>query len=582
MRLSATASTFSLHATVVLVGLGCRVTYNPRPQPRRNNFDVIVALSAGAMHTCVTSRTGISRCWGLTKFEDNQPMRSDDRGLRRLEATNDVEWDGPFEQQLESDTWVCRSLGCFRTFELPYLGLPPLTVVPSSGFELCKTDIRGATECTFRPIDRESFRDSEYAFQVHGIVSQVIRNARITCLLDGTRTAECSVDRWRSSPGATIRLPNITKLHRFESSLLLESLTELRRLQFDESTGELSTVPYATIESGATVAVGEGHVCFLQNGAVRCQGDNRYGQLGPFSLLQSESLMSVPHLPRIRTIVAGAVHTCALGENGRVCCWGDESLGRLRARDEIPTAVRVGGLPGAVVAAVAGLDFTCAMLADREVRCWGRASSGSVGIGQSAERFPTALQDWVSAERSTPHAIVVGRFEGATELLSRYNTVCAVGATTAHCWGGITTNELYLPQRPRSTWPREPMQFVLQPVAVELERARALMGRARGPSYGIPRGEIVAADSPGWALHCGVQRGRGLVCVDRDPHDVRVESNERVLSPIESFVDISISETHACAWTREGDLWCWGSNRYQQLGTGIVPEARTPRVMELP
>jgi len=81
------------------------------------------------------------------------------------------------------------------------------------------------------------------------------------------------------------------------------------------------------------VAIGGRHTCVLYNtGDMKCWGDNSNGQLGildtKFNELPAEKVL-MPMNKAVKQICAGKNHTCALLENGRPYCWGDNSKGQL-------------------------------------------------------------------------------------------------------------------------------------------------------------------------------------------------------------------------------------------------------------
>jgi hypothetical protein len=121
--------------------------------------------------------------------------------------------------------------------------------------------------------------------------------------------------------------------------------TGLVRCWGDGASGQLN-VPL-TLVAPSQVAVGDSHVCALtERGSVRCWGDDSYGQL------------RVPALTNVRTIAAGARHTCALQDRA-VVCWGDNSQHQL----DVPV------LTAAEQLAVGG-DHACVIDAGK-VACWG-------------------------------------------------------------------------------------------------------------------------------------------------------------------------------------------------------------------
>lgn len=151
----------------------------------------------------------------------------------------------------------------------------------------------------------------------------------------------------------------------------------------DDSSGQLDA-PLG-LGDAVLLAVGDAHVCALtDDDEVRCWGDNFFGQL------------DVPDLRNIRTLTAGARHTCAIAD-GDVVCWGDDANAQLTPPElDDPQLIAAGG------------DHTCA-IAGGEIRCWGGASDALLNDApsvQSPRQIATA----------TSHA-------------------CVLDYDGVHCWG---------------------------------------------------------------------------------------------------------------------------------------------------
>jgi len=136
----------------------------------------------------------------------------------------------------------------------------------------------------------------------------------------------------------------------------------------------------------------------LTSGRVRCWGGAAGGELGygnANDVGDDETPGSVGPVDlgpgrRAVAISAGGEHTCALLDNGRVRCWGRGAEGQLGygsteniGDDETPGSVGPVDLPRKAVAISAGANHTCALLDTGRVRCWGDGSLGQLGYGNT-------------------------------------------------------------------------------------------------------------------------------------------------------------------------------------------------------
>ena len=164
--------------------------------------------------------------------------------------------------------------------------------------------------------------------------------------------------------------------------------------------------------SGVLLAAGAAHTCVVLDGrALKCWGDNAFGQLGledaralrggtpddPIHALLAVQLSSTL-MPS--GLECGVAHCCARLGAGTLKCWGGNELGQLGLGDQEARGNKLGdrgdGLPAvrvlpvsaaSVASVAAGSQHTCAVADDGSVRCFGRNGEGQLGIGLTSAAF---------------------------------------------------------------------------------------------------------------------------------------------------------------------------------------------------
>ena len=170
----------------------------------------------------------------------------------------------------------------------------------------------------------------------------------------------------------------------------------------------LSAVDLGSGRTATMIAVGSNHSCvLLDNAVVKCWGRSNSGQLGyNDTATRGDGAGEMGNaLPAIsfaagRTataIAAGANHTCALLDNARVVCWGDNAYGQLGQGN----MDNIGDRTGSTIAATPAIDLgtgrtavaisagdlhTCALLDNAAVKCWGSGGNGRLGTGDTNDR----------------------------------------------------------------------------------------------------------------------------------------------------------------------------------------------------
>lgn len=181
------------------------------------------------------------------------------------------------------------------------------------------------------------------------------------------------------------------------------------------------------VTDAVAVSAGQGaHGCAVTGGGEAwCWGNNYYGQLGNNTRGEpGESLgpVQVAGVGNARSVVACARHSCALTDNGRVLCWGDNGSGQGGyGPQELSTVARAVEPLQDVVDIACGDLHTCALTAGGRVFCWGDNLAGQLGDGTNDDhRRPVQVHD----------------VEDAVALAAASSHACALLADgTVRCWG---------------------------------------------------------------------------------------------------------------------------------------------------
>lgn len=176
----------------------------------------------------------------------------------------------------------------------------------------------------------------------------------------------------------------------------------------------LPAVDLGTMKWATAITAGWGHTCAILNDeTVKCWGANDVGQLGLGDTLRrgdepNEMGDALPAVDlgtgkRAVELSLGAGFTCALLNDGNVKCWGDNGVGQLglgdtshrgdepnEMGDALPAVDLGAGKPA--VAVVAGLEHACALLNDGTVKCWGGNMYGQLGRGDVMNRGDEPLE----------------------------------------------------------------------------------------------------------------------------------------------------------------------------------------------
>jgi alpha-tubulin suppressor-like RCC1 family protein len=157
------------------------------------------------------------------------------------------------------------------------------------------------------------------------------------------------------------------------------------------SGGVVRPTQIQTLENITSITGGQGHFCALRrDGVFWCWGANNSGQYGDGLVLGSERPVRIRTLEQVVELEAGGTHTCARTADGTTWCWGDNAKGQVgtgQRTSGYTTPQRVTG-NHQFTRVVVGTDHSCGLGADQTVWCWGGNARGQLGIGRRGlDRF---------------------------------------------------------------------------------------------------------------------------------------------------------------------------------------------------
>ncbi len=354
-----------------------------------------------------------------------------------------------------------------------------------------------------------------------------------------------------------------------------------------------------------------------------CWGSNDTGQVG------NGTASDTPVLENVAAIISDGVvykdwllfdvgenHSCGLKPDNKLYCWGTRSrttLGKSNADVSKPTRVN-SEINWASIAIAAQGEFNIALKKDNTIQSWGRNFDGQLGTvdGQyKNEKQPTNLASLLTWKKISVGSKSVFSRDFSTNALS-----CAISAIddTLWCWG----NNTFI--IPASTIPVQVNRVdKWQGIAVgtyhvcgiKLDKSLWCIGNNGRGELGnkstISSSKFVAVATPaavtgGWSsvvtghlyscaisaieqsLYCwgyngSGQLGDGSVSDNLIPTLV---SNDTSANAVNTWSKVVVGSSHTCGIKTNGDLSCWGYNKYGQLGRDNIANANIiPQVVNL-
>ncbi len=240
---------------------------------------------------------------------------------------------------------------------------------------------------------------------------------------------------------------------------------------------------------------------------------------------------------------------CAVQDEERGFCWGDNGLGALGVMTSGPyedhySPVELGtdlrNPPAADWAQVSvGGGHTCGRTTSDELWCWGNGAGGDLGSG--FDDVECNMANPGECRRTAPRKVVGG---GAWAGLSAGGAgACGLRPDgTLWCWGGGELND----------------EAAYSPAQVGVASDWSAIELSDGHYCGLR--------DPG-TLWCWGSNSRGQIGNGQGGQGMIVDAPTQV-GAAEDWLAVSRGFLQTCAIRQPGTLWCWGANDRGQLGVG--------------
>lgn len=535
--------------------------------------DRFISLTAGARHSCGLTASGRAYCWG--RDDEGQLGDSPSSVDRDIPAVVDMSahGDAAFVSLNAGTDFTCgvTVTGAAYCWGYDYYGQlgddsnltqrntpVPVLATPLSGSlfrgvsagknHTCATSASGRAFCwgegTYGRLGADGGLNSKEPTprQVDDSVLQGERFAGVqaggvhSCGLTGTGRAYCwgynaSGELGDDNKPLTASLPSVV------------SLTYLGEDRF------------------TTATLGGNHGCALTaRGNGYCWGDDTNGQLGD-DPSNTDQRMPVPieaaplSGQNFLQLSAGEDHTCGVAGTGLAYCWGSNSHGQAGSSAvdggvPVPIAVEAPFLNGQRFVAISlGLNHSCALTDKGNPFCWGQDLDGQLGNGAT------------TGDQPEPFAVNPAPFSGKplVRLSSGASHTCGLTSNgTAYCWGDDAYGQL---------GNSGPLSDSAMPAAVTTSALGqdVFVHLAAGGEHTC--GLTGKGDVYCWGQNENGQLGNSSMGMDQPaPTSVNLPS----LDQGDRFVSLTAGWSHTCGVTNFGLAYCWGADDLGQLGNGTT------------
>jgi alpha-tubulin suppressor-like RCC1 family protein len=558
----------------------------PAPVP---GLDDAVELTADIFRACARRRSGRVTCWNQRPLEGTTPVDvpeihdavgfvSPQCFVRRSGAVTCVDWERPPGDASRLPPTVTTSV--VRWAAVDALRARARRVVGS-----CALDDHEGVACwdlaSARRVGGKMPLVAPAPRADLGPVLDLVSGQRHTCALQRSGRVLCWGDNDHGQLG-----DGTTETHRDDP------------------------VPVAGLADATAIAAGVNHTCALRaGGIVGCWGANDSGQLGDGTTVDRLAPATVTGLGPALEVAAGGAHTCARRRDGALACWGAGVAGQLGDATAMHVdhgaPVTVAGLPPAAGIA-AGASHTCALGRDGRVACWGAISDGPApcvpveGGGMECSGYGTScgkIWDGHTEAHATPE--IVADVTQVLALRAHGDRTCALQADGAiRCWarphrcsvsGAVEARPTTLPVAGAD-------EIAMSAGFACARRGGAVLcgGSNRAGQLGdgttvdrptfapVPGLDDAAALALGDRHACALRRGGAVACWGfnvsgqlGDGTRAGKGAPTRVVG-LDDAVEVAAGRWHTCARRRAGSVVCWGENDARSLGDGTTEDRLAP------
>ncbi|MBX3212720.1 MAG: hypothetical protein KF850_11850 [Labilithrix sp.] len=336
------------------------------------------------------------------------------------------------------------------------------------------------------------------------------------------------------------------------------------------------------------LVAGGDHFCArMSDGTVRCWGDDTFGALGAGESGDPDgpggskgadggtTVRVVVDLGGVTQLSAAGGTTCARVDDGGVRCWGDNRFGELGLEIEPPLAdwePHPTPAPVALDEAAARVDVghgtVCAVLESGKVWCWGRDDRLQLARDRG-DPEPASPDPYGGPGPASLDALTLTRATAGS-----YTTFGLSAAGELWSWGALAGDDGVLSGRIASLSPaRTPKRVAglskltsfAASASVEVPEPPWEPG-APFPVTPPPRAHACAL--AGGEVYCWGRSYAGALCTgrpDREPLPV--------LAPVSAKTwpqRLAVGDEITCARMTDGSVFCCGSDARGRLGTGSV------------